>query len=167
MGFKISASKICFLSLAGAFHNVIVDGYSVVRIVVMVLNISFLEESLMGMQEFWLRVRLDTAENWKLKLKTEKHCSKIIFKYVNSIVGPIFSEKVAEKWNLWVREQYTMCCDWSKKIWKVKVCGYCSLNSAWTVAATPKTPQNAWEKKNVLEKRKRRIGQKTPNPNAL
>ena len=52
MGFKISASKICFLSLAGAFHNVIVDGYSVVRIVVMVLNISFLEESLMGMEEF-------------------------------------------------------------------------------------------------------------------
>ena len=51
MGFKISASKICFLSLAGAFHNVIVDGYSVVRIGVMVLNVSFLEESSMGMEE--------------------------------------------------------------------------------------------------------------------
>ena len=44
-----------------------------------------------------------------LKLKTEnwKHCSKIIFKCVNSIVGPIFNEKVTEKWNLWVHEQYT------------------------------------------------------------
>ena len=32
-----------------------------------------------------------------IQLKTEKHCSKIIFKYVNSTVGPIFNEKVAEK----------------------------------------------------------------------
>jgi len=40
---------------------------------------------------------LDTAENRKLKLKTEKHCSKIIFKYVNNTVGPIFNEKVVEK----------------------------------------------------------------------
>ena len=44
-----------------------------------------------------LGVRLDTAENCKLKLKTEKYCSKIIFKCVNSTVGPIFNEKVAEK----------------------------------------------------------------------
>ena len=48
-----------------------------------------------------LRVRLDIAENWKLKLKTEKHCSKIIFKCVNSTVGLIFNEKVAEKYSLW------------------------------------------------------------------
>ena len=42
-----------------------------------------------------------------LKLKTEnlKHCSKIIFKCVNSTVGPIFNEKVDKKCNLWVREQ--------------------------------------------------------------
>ena len=39
------------------------------------------------------------TENWK-------HCSKIIFKCVNSTVGPIFNEKVAEKWDLWVHEQY-------------------------------------------------------------
>ena len=44
-------------------------------------------------------------------------------------MGPIFNEKVAEKWNLWVYEQYTMCSDWLKKVWKVKICGYCSLNS--------------------------------------
>ena len=45
MGFKISASKICFLSLSSAFYDVIVDGYSIVRIAVMVLNVSFLEYS--------------------------------------------------------------------------------------------------------------------------
>ena len=33
------------------------------------------------------------TENWK-------HENKIIFKCGNSIVGPIFNEKVAEKWNL-------------------------------------------------------------------
>ena len=43
----------------------------------------------------------------KLKTKNLKHCSKIIFKYVNSTVGPIFNEKIAEKWNLWVHEQCT------------------------------------------------------------
>ena len=47
-----------------------------------------------------LRVHLDRTyfaetENWK-------HCSKIIFKYVNSTVRFIFKEKVAEKWDLWV-----------------------------------------------------------------
>ena len=77
-----------------------------------------------------LRVRLDTTENWKLKLKTEKYCSKIIFKCVNSTVGLIFNEKIAEKWNLWVHKQYTMCTDWMKKIWEDKICDYCSLNSA-------------------------------------
>ena len=43
-----------------------------------------------------------------LKLKTEnwKHCSKIIFKCVNSAVWLIFNEKVAEKWNLWIHDQY-------------------------------------------------------------
>ena len=52
------------------------------------------------------------------KLKTKKYCSKIIFKYVNSTVGPDFNEKVAEKWNLWVHEQCTMCTNWLKKIEK-------------------------------------------------
>ena len=47
-----------------------------------------------------------------LKLKTYcwNHCSKIIFKCVNSTVGPIFNEKVAKKWDLWVYEQYIMHC---------------------------------------------------------
>ena len=47
-----------------------------------------------------IRVCLDRTyftetENWK-------NCSKIIFKCVNSIVGPIFNEKVAKKWDLWI-----------------------------------------------------------------
>ena len=108
------------------------------------------------------RVRLDTAENWKLKLKTEIHYSEIIFKYVNSTVGPICNKKVAEKWNLWVYKQYTMCTDWSKKIWKVKVCGYCSLNSAWTVAAIWKTREKK-KKKTKKTKRRRRRNQSNPN----
>ena len=42
-----------------------------------------------------------------MKLKTEKYCNEIIFKYVNSTVRPIFNEKVVEKCNLWVCEQCT------------------------------------------------------------
>ena len=47
-----------------------------------------------------LRVRLNRiyfaeTENWK-------HCSKIIFKCVNSAMWPIFNEKVAENWSLWI-----------------------------------------------------------------
>ena len=36
-------------------------------------------------------IELIVAKNWKLKTENWKHCSKIIFKYVNSIVGPIFN----------------------------------------------------------------------------
>ena len=41
-------------------------------------------------------------------------------------MGPIFIEKVAEKWNLWVHKQYTMCIDGLKNK-KVKLCGYCVI----------------------------------------
>ena len=62
-----------------------------------------------------------------LKLKTYcwNHCSKIIFKCVNSTVRPIFNEKVAKKWNLWVYKQYMMHC----LLQKVNICDYYSLNS--------------------------------------
>ena len=60
---------------------------------------------------------MHTAENWKMKLKTEKYCNEIIFKYVNSTVESIFNEKMVEKWNLWIREQYTVYTDWLKIIW--------------------------------------------------
>ena len=39
---------------------------------------------------------------WKLKIENWKYCSKIIFKCVNSAVWPIFNEKVAENWIVWV-----------------------------------------------------------------
>ena len=114
--------------------------------------------------DMYTRVRLDTAENWKLKLKTEKHCSKIIFKCVNSIVGPIFNEKVAEKWNLWVREQYTMCCDWFKKNLKSQSLRLLFIEQCMN---SSRNNQNAPKRVKKKKKRKRRIGQKTPNPNAL
>ena len=86
-----------------------------------------------------------------LKLKTYcwNHCSKIIFKCVNSTVGPIFNEKVAKKWNLWVHEQYIMHC----LLRKSGLCGYCSLNSTWTVTAFC---QNAWKKKKKKNAKRRR-----------
>ena len=86
---------------------------------------------------------MDTAENWKLKLKTEKYCSKIIFKCVNSTVGPIFNEKVAEKNR------------------KVKLCGYCLLNSAWTVATVSQTHAKKKKKGKTLSTKRQ-----TPNPNS-
>ena len=46
------------------------------------------------------RIYFAETENWK-------YCNKIIFKCVNSTVGPIFNEKVTEKWCLWVHEQCT------------------------------------------------------------
>ena len=41
----------------------------------------------------------------KLKIYYWNHCSKIIFKCVNSTVRPIFNEKVTEKLCLWVCKQ--------------------------------------------------------------
>ena len=57
-----------------------------------------------------LRVCLDRTYFAELKIYCWNHCSKIIFKCVNSIVRPIFNEKVAKKWNLWVHKQYIMHC---------------------------------------------------------
>ena len=57
------------------------------------------------------------TENWK-------HCSKIIFKYVNSIMRLIFNEKVDKKWSLWDLWTVHLCtvykrpvnsCGWRKK----------------------------------------------------
>ena len=79
----------------------------------------------------WIEFIFAETENWNWK-----HCSKIIFKCMNSIVGPIFNEKVAEKWNLWVREQCTLT--WSN---------------------------NAAGKKKKNQKTQPRIQRKTLNPN--
>ena len=50
----------------------------------------------------WIELIFAETENWNWK-----HCNEVFFKCVNSIVGPIFNKKNCEKWNLWVREQYT------------------------------------------------------------
>ena len=65
-----------------------------------------------------LRVCLD----WVYFCWNWKHYSKIIFKCVNSVVGPIFNKKVAEKCNLWDCEQ---CTDAMFTVDKVI---YCRLN---------------------------------------
>ena len=56
---------------------------------------------------------------------------------MNSTVGPIFNEKVTEKWNLWVRKQ---CTD---ALFMVKKSTF-AATVQWTVAAFL---QNAWKKK--------------------
>ena len=75
-----------------------------------------------------------------LKLKTyySNHCSKIIFKCVNSIMGPIFNEKVAKKWNLWIHEQYIMHClrQKSQHLWLLFIEQY--MNSNRNLAKTRK-----------------------------
>ena len=94
-----------------------------------------------------------------LKLKTYcwNHCSKIIFKCVNSTVGPIFNEKIDKKWNLWVHEQ-CMNALFNKK---VNICGYCSCTVHWTVATflqktrekKKKKKKNEW-KRNFTKRRR-------------
>ena len=54
-----------------------------------------------------------------LKFKTETE-TEIIFKCVNSAVGPIFNKKVVEKCNLWDRKQ---CTDALFTVDKVNYCG--------------------------------------------
>ena len=93
---------------------------------------------------WWLRVCLDRTyfaetENWK-------HCSKIVFKCVNSAVGPIFNEKIDKKWNLWVREQciYALFTEnWSKVAATVYV-PYMNNSREWG--------ENAWKKKKKKRK---------------
>ena len=60
------------------------------------------------------RTHFAETENWK-------YCSKIIFKCVNSAVGPIFNEKVVEKWSLWDPWTVHLC---TVHYWKVKTCGW-------------------------------------------
>ena len=93
------------------------------------------------------RVCLDIT--YFAETENRKYYSKIIFKCVNSVVEPIFNEKVPETWNLWVYEQCmnalftveksTFAC--TVHSGKVNLCGYCSMNSSHI------TPCNAWKKK--------------------
>ena len=94
---------------------------------------------------FWETIQIDLGFVWieliLLKLKTYcwNHCSKIIFKYVNSTVGPIFNEKVTEKWNLWVYEQCTDILFTEKSQHLRLLFMHCSLNSN---RIPPKTREN-------------------------
>ena len=55
--------------------------------------------------DYTFRVCLDRT--YFAETENKKYYSKIIFKCMNSVVGPIFNEKVAETWNLWVYELCT------------------------------------------------------------
>ena len=88
-------------------------------IIIMLRKASFIARDSPLRRNSWLSCWSVWIELILLKLKTEnwKHCSKIIFKCVNSTVGPIFNEKIDKKWNLWVREQCTDALftqNWSK-----------------------------------------------------
>ena len=92
-----------------------------------------------------------------LKLKTYcwNHCSKIIFKCVNSAMGPIFNEKIDKKWNLWVRKQCTDALfteNWLKVAATVYV-PYMNSSRKWG--------ENAWKKK-----KRKKEKRKTQNWNA-
>ena len=67
----------------------------------------------------WIQFIFVEIENWNWKYYNE-----IIFKRVNSVVTPIFNEKITEKCNLWdswtvhgciVHREKVKCCDWKKK----------------------------------------------------
>ena len=71
-----------------------------------------------------LGVRLDWAYCcWKLKTENWKYCSKIIFKYVNSIVGSIFNILIREQCMNSAKQYMNSAkqCVNSKPMW-----GYCS-----------------------------------------
>ena len=91
-----------------------------------------------------------------LKLKTYcwNHCSKTIFKCVNSIVRPIFNEKIDKKWNLWVRELYTDALFTGKSQHLRLLFMHCSLNSSRTPL---KTRENKKKKKKGTKRTKRSI----------
>ena len=92
------------------------------------------------------RIYFAEIENWK-------HCSKIIFKYINSAVRPIFNEKVAEKWNLWLHEQCTDALFTEKSQHLRLLFMHCLLNSN---RIPPKTRENNNNNNKKKKKKKKR-----------
>ena len=80
------------------------------------------------------------------EIENLKHCSKIIFKCVNSAVRLIFNEKVAKNWNLWVHEQ---CTD---ALFTVKKSTF-AATVQWTIAALL---QNVWNKRKKEKEKKKK-----------
>ena len=72
-------------------------------------------------------------------------------------MGPIFNEKMAEKWKLWVREQCTGALFTMEKSTFVATIHEQCMNSSRI------TPWNAWKKKKNAET----VTYKTCNPNGL
>ena len=62
---------------------------------------------------------------------------------MNSIVRPIFNEKVVEKWKLWVpwTVHGTHWC--AENYWKVKIFGYCSCTVTLSPITCAKKKENA------------------------
>ena len=92
-----------------------------------------------SLEPFILLVCLDRTyftetENWK-------HCSKIIFKCVNSTVGPIFNEKIVKKWYLWIRKQ---CTD---TLFTIEKSTFADTVHEPFMNNSRITPWNAWKKK--------------------
>ena len=74
----------------------------------------------------WITIKIRVCLDKTYFVKTEnwKHCSKIIFKCVNSTVRPIYNEKVDKKLSLWdpwtihlctVYKRLVNSCGWRKK----------------------------------------------------
>ena len=71
----------------------------------------------------------------KLKIENWKHYSKIIFKCMNSTVGPIFNEKVDEEWNLWVSWTVHRSTDMTENELKSQIMRLLYINSRRTISA--------------------------------
>ena len=125
--------------------------FSIKKKIVSLISFCIFWVSLDEIGKLSLRVHLDRTyfaetENWK-------YCSKIIFKYVNSTVRPIFNEKVVEKWSLWVSwivYGSTVVLK-SQKFWLL------FMHYAWTVIISTKfCLWNAWENKKKRSKMQRK-----------
>ena len=94
----------------------------------------------------------------KLKIYCWNHCSKIIFKCVNSTVGPIFNEKIAKKWNLWVYKQYIMHCLWQKSqhLWLLFIEQYINSNRVLPKRVKKKRKEKKEQKRKTQTGSKRR-----------
>ena len=95
--------------------------------------------------DYTFRVCLDRT--YFAETENKKYYSKIIFKCMNSVVGPIFNEKVAETWNLWVYEQCT------NALFTVEKSTF-AVTVQWTVVTLlPETREK--KKKKWIHKRRR------------
>ena len=105
--------------------------------------ISFLFQNISKLESIWIKLIL-------LKLKTGnwKYCNKIIFKCMNSTVKLIFNEKITEKWNLWVCEQYMSALFTVEKSKNAAVVhDQCSRIIPWNVWKPKKKKAKCWTSK--------------------